>query len=135
MNVASITSGAQLASVTLPQLLQARLTERPTAVAYRQKRAGEWISVSWQDYGKKVCRLAGALQKAGLKRGDRVAIMGDASQEWLLADMATMCAGAVTVGVYFTSSAEEVDYYLGDSEARFAFVGDEVQLRTVLAAR
>ena len=45
MNVASITSGAQLASVTLPQLLQARLTERPETVAYRQKRAGEWISV------------------------------------------------------------------------------------------
>jgi long-chain acyl-CoA synthetase len=134
MNVASITSGAELASVTLPQLLQARRTERPTAVAYRQRRAGEWISVSWQEYATKVCRLAGALQKAGLDRGDRVAIMGDASQEWLLADMATMCAGAVTVGVYFTSSVEEVDYYLGDSGAKFAFVGDETQLRTVLSA-
>lgn len=134
MNVASITSGAQLASITLPQLLEARCTERPRAVAYRQKRAGEWISVSWQEYAAKVCRLAGALQKAGLNRGDRVAIMGDASQEWLLADMATMCAGAVTVGVYFTSSVEEVDYYLGDSGARFAFVGDETQLRTMLSA-
>jgi long-chain acyl-CoA synthetase len=134
MNVASITSGAQLVTVTLPQLLQARLIERPTVVAYRQKRAGEWISVSWQDYATKVCRLAGALQKAGLGRGDRVAIMGDASQEWLLADMATMCAGAVTVGVYFTSSVEEIDYYLDDSGARFAFVGDEVQLRTMLSA-
>jgi long-chain acyl-CoA synthetase len=134
MNVASITSGAQLASVTLPQLLQARLTERPTAIAYRQKRAGEWISVSWQDYATNVCRLAGALHRAGLKRGDRVAIMGDASQEWLLADMATMCAGAVTVGVYFTSSVEEVDYYLNDCEAGFAFVGDDVQLRAVLSA-
>ncbi|MBR0873274.1 AMP-binding protein [Bradyrhizobium tropiciagri] len=134
MNVASITSGAQLASVTLPQLLQARRIERPTAVAYRQKRAGEWISVSWQDYATKVCGLAGALQQAGLARGDRVAIMGDVSQEWLLADMATMCAGAVTVGVYFTSSVEEVDYYLGDSGARFAFVGDASQLRTLLAA-
>jgi len=134
MNVTSITSGAQLVTVTLPQLLQARLIERPTVVAYRQKRAGEWISVSWQDYATKVCRLAGALQKAGLERGDRVAIMGDASQEWLLADMATMCAGAVTVGVYFTSSVEEIDYYLDDSGARFAFVGDEVQLRTMLSA-
>ena len=123
MNVASITSGAQLASVTLPQLLQARLTERPETVAYRQKRAGEWISVLWQDYATKVCRLAGALQKAGLERGDRVAIMGDASQEWLLADMATMCAGAVTVGVYFTSSVEEVDYYLDDSGARIRLRG------------
>lgn len=134
MNAASITSGAQLASVTLPELLQARRTERPTAVAYRQKRAGDWISVSWQEYATRVCRLAGALQKAGLDRGDRVAIMGDACQEWLLADMATMCTGAVTVGVYFTASAEEVDYYLADSGATFAFVGDETQLRTLLSA-
>lgn len=134
MNIASIASGAQLTSTTIPQLLQARRTELATAVAYRQKRAGEWLSVSWQEYATKVCRLAGALQKAGLERGDRVAIMGDVSQEWLLADMATICAGAVTVGVYFTSSVEEVDYYLEDSGARFAFVGDESQLRTLLAA-
>jgi long-chain acyl-CoA synthetase len=134
MNVASLTSGMQLASVTVPQLLQARFAERPTAVAYCQKRAGEWISVSWHDYVSKVCRIAAALQQAGLAGGDRVAIMGDSSQEWLLADMATICAGAVTVGVYFTSSVEEVDYYLGDSGARFAFVGDETQLQTFLSA-
>jgi long-chain acyl-CoA synthetase len=135
MNVASITSGAQLADVTIPQLLQAKRSNNPTDVAYRFKRAGEWISVTWQEYASQVCRLAHALELAGLARGDRVAIMGDASQEWLLADLATMCAGAVTVGVYFTSSAEEVDYYLADSEARFAFVGDETQLRTILSTR
>jgi long-chain acyl-CoA synthetase len=135
MKVASITSGAQLASVTIPELLQAKRIDSPTAVAYRFKRAGEWISVTWQEYASKVCRLAHALQLAGLGRGDRVAIMGDASQEWLLADMATMCAGAVTVGVYFTSSPEEVDYYLGDSDAKFAFVGDETQLGTILSTQ
>jgi long-chain acyl-CoA synthetase len=78
--------------------------------------------------------LASALQRAGLQRGDRVAIMGDASQEWLIADMATMCAGGVMVGVYFTSSPEEVAYYLNDSGASFIFAGSENQLRIVLAS-
>lgn len=133
MNVSSFTSGAQLAAVTIPQLLLARYVDRPTAAAYYFKRAGEWIGVSWREYSQKVCRLATALQNAGLAQGDRVAIMGDVSQEWLLADMAIICAGGVTVGLYFTSSAQEVDYYLDDSGARIVFVGDQSQLRTVLA--
>jgi long-chain acyl-CoA synthetase len=132
MNVASITSGAELASITIPQLLEARVSSRPDAIAFRQKRGGEWISVSWLEYATKACRLARALQSTGLQRGDRVAIMGDASQEWLLADMATICAGGATVGVYFTSSIAEVEYCLSDSGANFIFVGDEAQLRTVL---
>jgi long-chain acyl-CoA synthetase len=134
MNVESITSGAQLAGMTVPQLLNARRLERPDTVAFQQKRRGEWIRTTWKEYAQKVVNLAEALQRAGLQRGDRVAIMGDASQEWLIADMATMCAGGVMVGVYFTSSPEEVAYCLNDSGASFIFVGSENQLRIVLAS-
>lgn len=134
MNVEALTSGAQLAGVTIPQLLHARRAERSGIVAYYQKRHGEWIPVTWKEYSDRVAILADALQGAGLERGDRVAIMGDVAQEWLIADMATMCAGAVTVGVYFTSSPEEVAYYLSDSGATFAFVGSEMQLSIVLAS-
>jgi long-chain acyl-CoA synthetase len=129
MKVESFTSGAQLADVTFPLLLNARRANRPDAVAFKQKRHGEWIAVTWAEYAQKVANLSDALQKAGLKRGDRVAIMGDVSQEWLIADMATICAGGVMVGVYFTSSPEEVAYYLSDSSASFAFVGSEAELR------
>lgn len=132
MNVEAFTSGAQFAGVTIPALLAARRQERPETVAYHQKRRGKWNAVTWRQYSDRVATLAVALQKAGLARGDRVAIMGDVSQEWLTADMATMCAGAVMVGVYFTSSPEEVSYYLSDSGASFAFVGSAVQLKIVL---
>lgn len=134
MDVESLTSGAQLADVTIPQLLGARRAERPEAVAYQQKRHGEWFAVTWRQYSDHVANLGAALQSAGLQRGDRVAIMGDVSQEWLLADMATICAGGVMVGVYFTSSPEEVAYYISDSGASFAFVGSELQLGIVLAS-
>lgn len=134
MNVESLTSGAQLAGVTIPQLLSARRAERSETVAYYQKRHGEWIAVTWKEYSDRVATLGVALQKAGLERGDRIAIMGDVAQEWLIADMATMCAGAVMVGVYFTASPEEVSYYLSDSGATFAFVGSEMQLGIVLAS-
>jgi len=126
-------SGAKYADVTIPSLLLARSAERAAEVAFCQKRNGQWLRTNWRDYASLVCRISAALKAAGLRRGDRVAIMGDVSQEWLLADMATICSGAVTVGVYFTSSPEEVDYYLRDSGARIGFVGGEAQLRAFLA--
>ena len=135
MDVLSMTSGAQLTGVTIPALLKAKRDEHSGETAYGYRRAGQWTLVTWKDYSDRVCQIASALRQAGLKRGDRVAIMGDASPEWLLADMATLCSGAVAVGVYFTSSVEEVDYYLEDSGSRFAFVGGEAQLRVILDGR
>lgn len=134
MNLAAVTSGAQLANSTVAQLFAARLAERPGKTAYHQKRHGAWAGVTWGVYAQRVVNLANALQRAGLQRGDRVAIMGDSSQEWLIADMAIMCAGGIMVGVYFTSSPEEVAYYFSDSGAKFVFVGGEQQLRVVLAS-
>ncbi|MET3996772.1 long-chain acyl-CoA synthetase [Bradyrhizobium sp. S3.9.2] len=134
MNVAEMTSGAQLADTTVVQLLAARLAERPDKIALQQKRHGAWTAMTWGAYAQRVVNLASALRRAGLERGDRVAIMGDSSEEWLIADMATMCAGGVMVGVYFTSSPEEVAYCFTDSGAKFAFVGGEPQLRIVLAS-
>ncbi|QOZ72552.1 AMP-dependent synthetase/ligase [Bradyrhizobium arachidis] len=134
MNVAEMTSGAQLADTTVVQLLAARLAERPEKIALQQKRHGAWTAMTWSAYAQRVVNLASALRRAGLERGDRVAIMGDSSEEWLIADMATMCAGGVMVGVYFTSSPEEVAYCFTDSGAKFAFVGGEPQLLIVLAS-
>lgn len=133
MNIAAVTSGAMLANSTVAQLFAARLAEKSGKTAFHQKRHGAWTGVTWNVYAQRVVNLASALQRAGLQRGDRVAIMGDSSQEWLIADMAIMCAGGVMVGVYFTSSPEEVAYCLSDSGAKFAFVGGEQQLRIVLA--
>lgn len=135
MDVEDFTSGAQFADVTIPQLLSSRRAARPNEIAFKQKRRGEWIATTWKQYSDLVANLAAALQQAGLEHGDRAAIMGDVSQEWLLADMATISAGGVMVGVYFTSSPEEVGYYLSDSGASFAFVGSELQLDIVLASR
>jgi long-chain acyl-CoA synthetase len=128
-------SGADLRGATLPALLQARRHAKGGEIAFQQKRGGKWLSHTWEEYVAIVCQISGALRRDGLANGDRVAIMGDVSQEWLLADMATICAGGVTVGVYFTSSAEEVEYYLADSEATFAFVGGRWELEAVTRSR
>ncbi|WGS52846.1 AMP-binding protein [Paraburkholderia sp. D15] len=134
MTAAPWTSGSQFASTSIPALLLARLKNDAGANAFFQKREGSWISTTWKEYANAVCSISVALRHAGIDKGDRIAIMGDVSQEWVIADMATICSGAVTVGVYFTSSVEEVRYYLEDSGARLAFVGNGEQLRIIQAA-
>lgn len=134
MTAAPWTSGSQFATTTIPALLIERLKDDPGANAFFQKRAGEWIPTTWKGYANAVCSVSAALREAGIARGERIAIMGDVSQEWVIADMATICSGAVTVGVYFTASVEEVRYYLEDSGARLAFAGSAEQLRIIEAA-
>ena len=134
MSAAPWTSGNQFATTTIPALLIERVKNDADANAFFQRRAGAWVPTTWKGYANAVCSVSAALGAAGVARGDRIAIMGDVSQEWLIADMATICSGAVTVGVYFTASVEEVRYYLEDSGATLAFAGSAEQLRVMKAA-
>ena len=81
-------------------------------VALRKKKYGIWNKISWFEYGQRVTVTAAGLIAAGLKKGDCVAILGDNRPEWLICHLACMSAGGVTVGVYATSSPEQLLYEL-----------------------
>lgn len=119
---------------TLPSLLRDRREALGEKIAFSQKRGGQWRATTWNEYAANVARLSRSLLDHGLQKGDYVAIMGDVSQEWVIAYMATVCAGGIAVGIYFTSSTEEVEYYLDDSKSKFMFVGGEKELGVVLRA-
>ena len=70
-----------------------------------------------------------------MRPGDRVAIHAENRPEWVLADLAIQGIGAVSVGVYPTSPAAEVEYLLGHSEAVVLIAEDEEQLDKALAVR
>ncbi|WP_247873112.1 AMP-binding protein [Azospirillum sp. TSH64] len=119
----------------MPSLLRDRRDGRGEAVAFFQKRAGTWHATTWGEFARDVAALSRALLDHGLEKGDHVAIMGDISQDWVVAYMATVCAGGVAVGIYFTSSTEEVEYFLEDSGSKFAFVAGEKELAVLLRSR
>ena len=68
-----------------------------------------------------VVALAKGLVAAGIEAGDRVALMSHTRYEWTLIDYAIWTAGAVTVPVYETSSAEQTEWILSDSGATACF--------------
>lgn len=128
---------AELRRKSAPLLLAERAREVPAAVAYRAKKLGLYRERTWRDYALLVARCAAGLRKLGLARGERVAIMGDACEEWMIADLAAQAAGAVTYGIYPTASAAELEYQMSDGGAGIFVAEDQeyVDKLLPLAAR
>lgn len=120
---------------TVPRMFVKRVSQHPDRVALRYKHLGIWRDVSWAEYLEKVKCTCLGLVALGIEKGDRVAVIGENRPEWLYTDLATMAAGAVTTGIYTTSSAEQCEYVTGHSEARIFVAEDEEQLDKALFFR
>ena len=92
-------------------------------VAMREKEFGIWIPFTWQDYYDNVKYLSLGMVSLGLKRGDKVAMIGDNRPEGLWAEMAAMCAGGIGVWLFQDCMMDEVKYIIDHSDSRF-FVGE-----------
>ena len=115
-----------------PQVTETRvsgsLTDDPVANAAShadtvvfQRRAGDgWADVTAAEFLAQVRATAKGLVAAGVEPGERVALMSKTRYEWTVLDYAIWFAGAVTVPIYETSSAEQVEWILSDSGARAA---------------
>jgi long-chain acyl-CoA synthetase len=118
---------------TLPKLLlqQARRlgSSRP---ALREKEYGIWREVDWDAYLGHVRDFCLGLISLGLRRGDKVAIVGDNRPEWVYAELATQSAGGASVGLYQDAVAREVQFIIDHSDAKFVVVEDQEQVDKVL---
>lgn len=76
-----------------------------------------WVPVTAGEYRAEVEDVARGLVAAGVQPGDRVALMAKTRYEWTLVDVAIWTAGAVSVPVYESSSAEQLRWILEDSGA------------------
>jgi len=121
-----------MAELTLPILFAHRVKELGEGVALREKKKGLWRRISWDEYDTHVRNFSLGLKSFGLRKGDRVSILGDNCPEWLYADLATQAAGGISVGVYPTNSYVQVKYILDHSQSRFVIVKDQEQADKIL---
>ncbi|QNN54785.1 long-chain fatty acid--CoA ligase [Nocardioides mesophilus] len=105
-----------------------RVRDSADLEAYRYPVGETWESVTWAETGARVDRLAAGLIALGIEPEQRVGIASGTRFEWILADLAIMCAGAATTTVYPSTISEDVCYILADSECRVVFAEDEEQL-------
>lgn len=90
----------------------------PKQVSIKRKIKHKWRSETWAEYLKAATDLAQGLSKLGLKKGDRLAIVSDTRYEWAITDVACLSLGGVTVPVYSSNTAEDMEYILNNSAAK-----------------
>ena len=101
----------------LTNLIAERAHFEPERVLVSRPLGDGWQAVTAKDYEEEIKAVAKGLIAAGINVGDRVAIMAKTRYEWTVLDFAIWYAGAVSVPIYETSSAEQVDWILTDSAA------------------
>jgi long-chain acyl-CoA synthetase len=116
---------------TLVGLFVAQARARADAPALRSKRDGAWVAVSWKEWERRARAVAASLVEAGIERGDRVAIFGSTREEWLVADIAGLMAGATTVPIYPSLIGEQAAYILEDSGAKVLFAEDASYVKRI----
>ncbi|WXL27810.1 AMP-binding protein [Ectopseudomonas mendocina] len=111
-------------TVELPlQRLAHWVSSKPAAIWLSQPVNGQWHDYTWAQVDDQARRIAAALQSMGCEPGDRVALLSKNCAQWIIADLAIMMAGLVSVPLYPLQSAESIDYVLKHSQAKAIFVG------------
>ncbi|AXG77414.1 AMP-dependent synthetase/ligase [Streptomyces paludis] len=119
----------------LTDLIRRNAVQHPEVAVLGRKVDGVWTDVTATQFLAEVRAAAKGLIAAGVQPGDRVALMSRTRFEWVQLDFAIWSAGAVTVPVYETSSAEQVQWILGDSGAVAAIVESDDHAATLESVR
>jgi len=111
------------------------ILRRKTGPADSRSRHGgngkAWRDVTAREFRDEVAALAKGFIAAGIGEGDRVGLLSRTRYEWTVIDYALWAAGAVTVPIYETSSAEQVEWVLSDSGARAVVVETPAHLNAI----
>lgn len=119
---------------TITQAFLHQVATQPNTLGFftRDPQKGSWHGMSWKQYYELSRDLSLGLMSLGIKDQEHVALISNTRLEWLALDMAILGAKAITVPVYASSTAEEMVYILGHSEAKYVFVEDGQQLDKIL---
>ena len=120
---------------TFPKLLQSHVKLRPDQDAIREKALGIWQSWSWAEAATEIRALACGLASLGLKRGEKLAIIGDNRPRLYWGMTAAQALGAVPVPLYQDAVADEMAYVLDNADVKIALVEDQEQVDKMLEIR
>ncbi|WP_347354423.1 long-chain fatty acid--CoA ligase [Intrasporangium sp.] len=119
-------------------LLRRRVAASPEAPAFQyfaDPDRQELTTVTWAQAYELVEALAAGLIDLGIGLEDRVAVASQTRYEWVVADLAVVCAGGATTTVYPTTIEEDVAYILTDSGSSIVFAEDDEQVAKLAGRR
>ena len=124
-------------AVTLDGLFRERVARTPEAVAYRDynQQHANWRDYTWAQIDRQVARWQAALERDGLKAGDRVGVMLRNSTEWVIFDQAAMGLGLVVVPLFTQDRCDNVAYILNDANCKVLLLGTREQWKAFATVR
>jgi long-chain acyl-CoA synthetase len=124
---------AEVGGDTFGKLLAENARVRGSKPAMRFKDNGIWKSWTWAEVNQEARGLAAGLKAMGLKRGDKIAIVGGNRPKLYWSMMAAQIVGAIPVPVYADAIADELAYVLDNAEVTFAAVQDQEQVDKIIS--
>ncbi|HEY2892581.1 MAG TPA: AMP-binding protein, partial [Pirellulales bacterium] len=121
-------------SETLVSMFHDRVVADGPKPALHVKRGQKIDTYTWNQIAADVRRTAAALEKLGVKPGDRVIQVSENRYEWIVLDLAILTAGAIDVAVHSTLTGPQIAYQIADSGAKLAFVTGSEQAKKLAAA-
>ncbi|MET0992575.1 MAG: AMP-binding protein, partial [Mycobacterium sp.] len=112
-----------------------RVAATPHAEAFRYRHEDGWESVTWQQVDDRVRPLAAGLISLGITPEDRIALASSTRYEWVLVDLAVLCAGAATTTVYPKTTAGDVAFIVANSGSRVVVAEDQTQVDKLIEHR
>lgn len=95
----------------------------PSDVVFRQPSEGKWKTWSYQQAGDEIRRMANHLESLALPPHSHIAILSKNCAHWIMADLAIMMSGHVSIPLYPTLPAESLRQIITHSESRVIFIG------------
>ena len=97
--------------------------ENPDRIFLRQPINGVWKIWTWKQAADEARRIAQGFHSLGLKEGDHIAILSKNCAQWIIADIAIMMAGCISIPIYPTLSATAIEPILIHSESKAIVIG------------
>jgi long-chain acyl-CoA synthetase len=112
---------------TVCQLFSNTIKEYPRDDLILYKKEGKYVPISTEEFGNKVKCFSLGLKELGFNPGDKLAIISETRPEWVMADIACLCAGGVTVPIYPSLMPQQINYITENSDARIVVYSDSEQ--------
>lgn len=119
---------------TIPGLFLRRAARMPGKIAYSECDGGAWRPVTWAEMENRMNSMRAALDRAGLKPGDRVAILLPNCVDWIAFDIAAMANGLITVPLYLHDGTANISFILSSSGARACLMDSAERLQMLAPA-
>lgn len=112
---------------TICQLFSNTIQSYPRENLMLCKKEGQYVPISTEEFGIKVKHFSLGLKELGLNPEDKLVILSETRPEWVMTDIANLCAGGITVPIYPSLIAEQIKYIVEDSDAKIVVYSDSEQ--------